>query len=100
MSTATTEKPLFLPLKTEYYRAFEDGTKTTEFRRYGKSWNERTCRVGRRVVISHGYGKQSRLSGVVVGFEKRMMSSPSWIDCYGEAGEAACIEIQLDGAAG
>lgn len=27
-------KPLFIPLKTEYYQAFEEGTKTEELRLY------------------------------------------------------------------
>jgi hypothetical protein len=48
-------KSLFVPLKTRYFRAFEDGTKTTEYRRYGPRWNERTCAVGRPVVLSLGY---------------------------------------------
>ena len=33
MSTA-----LFIPLKTAYYDAFVDGSKTVEYRRYGKGW--------------------------------------------------------------
>ena len=96
MSTEAVEKPLFIPLKTEYYRAFQAGTKTTEFRRYGALWNERSCRIGRRVVLSRGYGKQDRRTGMVVGFDRRVMDSPDWIACYGAAGEAACIEIELE----
>ena len=52
---AAVAKPLFVPLKTRYFRAFEDGTKTTEYRRYGPRWNERTARIGRPVTLSHGY---------------------------------------------
>jgi hypothetical protein len=96
---ATAEKPLFVPLKTKYFEAFKNGTKTTEFRRYGALWNERSCRIGRKVVLSRGYGKQERLTGMVVGFEKRQMYSADWLACYGAAGDAACIQIQLDGAA-
>lgn len=62
------ETPLFVPLKTEYYRDFETGIKTTEYRRYGARWNERTCRVGRAVVLSRGYGKRDRLTGTIRGF--------------------------------
>ncbi|MEO1528488.1 MAG: hypothetical protein AAFX06_23945 [Planctomycetota bacterium] len=89
-------RPLFIPLKSQYYEAFIDGTKKTEFRKYGARWNETTCAVGRRVTISKGYGKQNRRTGVIVSFEKRMMSSPDWIDCYGEPGIAACITIAID----
>jgi len=54
-------KPIFIPLKTEYYEAFEDGSKTEELRLYGPRWNEKTCTVGRQVILSKGYGKYARL---------------------------------------
>lgn len=49
------EKPLFIPLKTQWFRQFESGYKTIEYRAYGPRWNEKTCRVGRPATISHGY---------------------------------------------
>lgn len=91
----TTEKPLFIPLKTKYYRAFCDGLKTHEYRLYGARWNERTCRVGRRVIISNGYGKRDRRCGVITGFTKSHVDSADWLACYGSPGVAACIEIKL-----
>lgn len=91
------EKPLFIPLKREFFDAFKTGAKTTEFRQYGPRWNERTCRVGRPVVISLGYGKQNRLHGVIEGFSrsKEPTRSAAWLACYGvdERHEAACIMI-------
>ena len=63
-------KPLFIPLKREYFEEFATGKKTTEFRQYGPRWNERTCKVGRTVVLSLGYGKQRRLTGIITGFKK------------------------------
>lgn len=89
-------KPLFIPLKTEFFRAFQNGTKRTEYRRYGKIWNERSCKIGRQVILSHGYGKHERLSGRVVGFAIAEMDSREWLACYGTAGTAACIEIVID----
>jgi len=47
-------KPLFIPLKGEYFDQFQAGTKDTEYRVYGPRWNERTCAVGREVVLSRG----------------------------------------------
>lgn len=47
-------KPLFLPLKTEYWQQFRDGTKSDELRLYGPRWNERTCAVGRSITLSRG----------------------------------------------
>lgn len=64
------QKPLFIPLKTEFYEAFELGIKTEELRRYGPRWNEKTCEVGRTVVLSKGYGKQQRMQGKILRFTK------------------------------
>lgn len=67
----TQQKPLFIPLKTEYFEGFADGSKTNELRRYGARWNEKTCQIGRPAVLSKGYGKGNRLNAVVTDFEKR-----------------------------
>ena len=63
-------KPLFIPLKAEYYEAFANGSKVDELRCYGPRWNEETCKPGREVVLSKGYGKQARLKGKVGGFKR------------------------------
>ena len=92
------EKPLFIPLKTEFYQAFKEGRKTEEYRLYGPRWNERTCRVGRRVVLSHGYQVEGRLHGVITGFSRstEVTETEAWEKCYGEKeGEAACIAIHV-----
>lgn len=65
------EKPLFIPLNTEYYEAFACGDKSEELRLYGPRWNEKTCKVGRKVVLSKGYGKQNRMTGVIWKFKKQ-----------------------------
>jgi len=64
-------KPLFIPLKTEWYEAFESGSKSEELRRHGPRWNANTCRVGRKVTLSCGYGKHRRMSGQVASFTVR-----------------------------
>jgi hypothetical protein len=52
------------------------------------------------VVLSHGYGKHERLTGVVSGFtvEAGPTQTEAWRKCYGAtAGTlAACIAIRLD----
>lgn len=91
---------LFVPLRGEYFDAFERGEKRTEYRKRGPRWNAETCRIGRRVVLSRGYGKQRRLTGTITGFCYDTMPSklPGWLECYGpNAGDAACITITLDG---
>lgn len=60
-------RPLFVPLKTEHFRAFACGEKQTEYRAYGPRWNERTCIPGRPVTLSHGYSG-ARIDAVVSGF--------------------------------
>lgn len=89
------EKPLFIPLRTEWFRKFEDGTKDTEYRAYGPRWNERTCRVGRPATISHGYSGK-RMSRRVTGFK-----ALTWAEApeaartiYPDAAFIAAIELR------
>lgn len=90
-------KPLFIPLNTEYYDAFADGSKDTEYRKYGPQWNEKTAKVGRRVVLSKGYGKQARLEGTVVDFKRGAPpDDPAWKKIYGDAQDAVHIKIKVD----
>lgn len=63
-------KPLFIPLKTKHYEAFADGSKLEELRLYGPRWNETTCKLGRDVVLSKGYGKYARMTGKICFFVK------------------------------
>ena len=67
----TCEKPLFIPLNAEFWYAFRNGEKTDEIRLYGPRWNEETCRVGLKALLSKGYGKAHRIPAVVAEFHKR-----------------------------
>jgi hypothetical protein len=96
-------KPLFIPLKTEYFEAFRDGRKATEFRIYGPRWNERTCVPGRGVVLSKGYGKRERLNGWIVSFRSSTVygleqhAREAFLECYGrEDVDVARILIRID----
>lgn len=92
----TQEKPLFIPLNAEYFEAFERGDKDTEYRPNGPRWNERTCRIGRAVTLSYGYGKARRLSGVVIGFEVVGPDTQEAIrTVYPTGDEFAAIKIEL-----
>lgn len=86
-------KPLFVPLRREYFEAFERGEKTEEYRPYGPRWNERTCFPGRRVVLSLGYGKARRLTGVIRAFttDPDPGRRPGWQACYGTRHTAAAV---------
>ena len=93
-------KPLFIPLKAEFFNAFADGSKKEEYRVYGPRWNERTCTIGRPVVLSYGYGKKRRLRGVVASFERSRepLKTLAWLKCYGHrTGDCACIGIKVEG---
>ena len=93
-------KPLFIPLKREYFEAFKNGSKVEEFRPEGPRWNSRTCALGRPVVLSLGYGKSNRLNGVVAGYRVSLepTHTAAWRDCYGDRkGQAACIRVELTG---
>jgi len=90
---------LFIPLKRQFFEEFADGSKTCEYRVYGPRWNERTCAVGRRVILSLGYGKQRRLTGVVVEALKlpHVERISWWTACYGaHPGPAMGIKVRLD----
>ncbi len=90
-------KPLFIPLKRKYYEEFISGNKQVEYRKYGKGWNERTCLVGRSVVISLGYGKQRRSIGTIQSFNVIDSSTiPAAKEVYGfEQIKLAAIGITL-----
>ena len=96
-------KPLFIPLKTEYYEAFRDGNKSTEYRVYGPRWNEKTCPEGREVVLSRGYGRSNRLNGKIVQFDRVPAKSLNGLmriairNIYGTLEmDMACITISID----
>lgn len=95
-------KPLFVPLNTEYYNAFADGSKREELRRYGPRWNEKTCPVGRAVVLSKGYRKAHRMTGEIWKFKRQHGSTfgstyqAAILDVYGTLDiEIACIAITV-----
>lgn len=91
--------PLFIPLRREWFTAFKDGSKRHEYRPYGPRWNEKTCFVGRKVTLSLGYGKQQRMQGQIISFEKseEATQSDAWKSCYGgkDYRFAAVIGIRL-----
>jgi hypothetical protein len=93
------EKPLFIPLRTQWFQEYKAGRKDTEYRPVGPRWNVDTCRPGRKVILSHGYSGQ-RLTGVIVGITYH--NSPAdhirdWRLTYGLGpAQAICIKIQLN----
>jgi hypothetical protein len=89
------DKPLFIPLRTEWFRKFEDGSKTAEYRAYGPRWNERTCYRGRKAVLSHGYNGK-RLEREVKDFEKlpRRMAPLAARQIYPDAKFIAAIWLR------
>lgn len=58
---------LFVFLRRKWFEAFADGSKTVEWRRYGRCWNEGTIQIGRPAWICLGYTK-TRIERTIVGF--------------------------------
>lgn len=81
-----TDSALFVPLMSRYYEAFERGEKTEELRLYGPRWNEETCRIGRPITLSKGYGKKNRLHGIIWKFKRQHGST------FGSTYKAAIID--------
>ena len=81
-----------MPLKRKFFDCFEEGSKDTEYRPFGPRWNFDTCAIGRPVVLSCGYGKKRRLSGVVarVRRDENAVTLPGWRECYGDRFDAVC----------
>ena len=86
-------KPLFIPLNAEFFRAFERGDKTVEYRRYCPRWHEGTCVPGRDVVLSCGYSGP-RLVGTIVYFDIAI-SDDVGSTCYGPNELLAAITITV-----
>jgi hypothetical protein len=86
-------KPLFIPLRREWFDAFAAGIKTEEWRRHDARWNERTCAIGQEVILSLGYTR-ARLLGRVVSFDVRPATGPA-ADIYGAGTPCAVIGITL-----
>jgi hypothetical protein len=89
-------KPLFIPLRRQWFDAFADGSKTEEWRRYGARWNEGTCALGRAVTLSCGYSG-ARLSGRVSSFRTEPASGGA-AELYGAGAVCAVVGISLEGA--
>jgi hypothetical protein len=85
--------PLFIPLRTAFFDAFAAGRKSV--RRYGPRWNDRTCVVGRSVIVNKGYSGP-RLDGHVCDVFTRRTGNAEWKSCNGDtAGPVACIVIAI-----
>ena len=62
-------KPVFVPLKREWFEAFARGEKRVEWRAYGARWNCECIAPKRAIVLSMGYSG-ARLHGTVVDVER------------------------------
>jgi hypothetical protein len=91
--------PLFIPLCAGPFDEFKAGTKVEEYRPEGARWNAEVCRIGRRVVLSRGYGKKDRLQGVIVGYRQIWSREvPNWSTYYpNREGRVAAIKIEVEG---
>lgn len=97
------QKPLFIPLKAEFYAAFRNGTKTEELRLYGPRWNERTCPVGSPVTLSNGYGKKNRMTATIWKFKRQHGATfgstyqAAILKCFGTLDVwISCISLAID----
>lgn len=90
-------KPLFIPLRRQFFEEFERGDKHFEYRVAGPRWNKKTCWIGRAVTLSLGYGKNRRLRGEITSFSitPTPCKTATWKEIYGERGPAAKIGIKV-----
>ena len=76
-----------------HFDAFKAGAKSREFRPLGPRWNLNTCTIGRAVILSRGYGKQSRITKRIVATEVTNAPAPEFVKIYGEG--KLCLAIEL-----
>jgi len=92
-----TRRPLFIPLKREWFEAFKSGNNKREWRRYGPRWNKGTCTPRRRVTLSLGYSG-ARLYGRVSSFRTARAKGAA-ASIYGKGTKCAVIGIKLNARA-
>ncbi len=88
------DRPIFIPLRRQYFDAFARGDKREEWRRLGPRWNPRTCAPGRPVVLSLGYTR-TRLAGRLVAFHVAPAEGPA-AELWGAGTPCAVLTIDLD----
>lgn len=86
------ETSLFVPLKGCEFDRFARGEKTIEYRRLGPQYSLKTCRIGRRVTLSHGYSG-ARLSAIIESVEVFPARKGCGLDTYGS--DAIIIAIAM-----
>lgn len=84
-------KPLFIPLKKEWFEQFKSGIKTTEYRLYGPRWHEGTIIPGRKATLSLGYNG-ARINATVIKLRKITNKS---IDFYPKGAILAAIDLRI-----
>lgn len=76
-------KPLFIPLKKEYYFKFESGEQDCEIRPNNhRAWNIKNVFPGRMMTISNGYGNYDRttleIKRTLITQDLRTEEIPRW----------------------
>jgi hypothetical protein len=93
VARTVTAQALFVPLRGVWFDAFADGSKFDEWRRLGPRWNERTCLIGRPVVLARGYG-WPRLHAHIDAISIRTADTEDRRALFGA--DTPCIVLHLD----
>jgi ASC-1-like (ASCH) protein len=93
------KKRLFVPLSTEPFNEFANGSKTYELRVYGRQWTEKHVWSGRDVELRRGYSVGQSIHGtigdVAVGPLRTLFSSIGFEQI---APSASTLEEAIDDA--
>ncbi len=100
VAISRTMKPIFIPLKSQYFEDFKNGRKQIEYRRAGVGqFTLAKCTPGREVTLSKGYSKSNRITGTVVRswIEHHEHPTGAIAKCYGtEPIDIIAISIRVD----
>jgi len=90
-------RPLFIPLRRQWFDAFRDGSKRIEWRAYGPRWNRQTAFRGRHITLSLGYSG-ARLLGTILRTRRvaRALAPLAAQAIYPNARYLCAIHVALD----
>ena len=97
-------KPLFIPLKKEYFEQYKDGSKHYELRKPEKQFQLKYLWPGRAVTLSCGYSGDrlyTKIAGAEIWHSGDLGKDDqkACLNCYGQHGEVVKINFDFEAVA-
>ncbi|WP_319761898.1 hypothetical protein [Maridesulfovibrio sp.] len=94
-------RPLFIPLKKEYFEQYKNGTKKYELRKPERQFQLKYLTPGRDVTLSCGYSGDrlyTKIGGAELWHSGDLGKADrkACLDCFGQHGEVVKINFDFD----